>query len=916
MRKIFLVALGCLCFSAVFLIDQWQVTHWRAEKAVELDGVLQLCKARLLNSIESRVNTIEALASLFVSHPETGAGEFERFAFLLLASNPSIRALQYADATTLVTYVYPAKGNEITRDSPLVLLSDPLRGVFVKKAIEQRRAVLQGPFALRQGGQGIAVRLPIFSESRFTGLAIGIYDVDTLVAEAIEGVDLTQFVFRLTDNDGGVFWGGDTIRDGGLSTSFPVADVTWSLAVNFRSKPHPPVFSRLLVGICSLGFLLAALFAIHMSQKQSQRLETIVKERTKDLVQSNGALKASEEKFFKVFQNAPLLMDISSVEDGRYLEVNDDFVAVTGYSRKEAIGATCVDLGLIRAQDRQLLAERLKDNGRVQNLEIELFCSDGAKLICLYSGEVIEVNGQKQVLSIVSNITDRKKIQADRDRLLTAIEQSAEGVVITDTEGCIEYVNPSFEKITGYPQQELMGNNCRVLKSGEHDPSFYHEMWETIQSKNTWKGRLVNKRKDGSLYTEEATISPVSDKTGKIINFVAVKRDISDEIKMGKRMQQSQKMETICTLAGGIAHDFNNILFPIIGHAEMLMEDIPKDSPVRESLNEIYIGALRAKELVQQILAFSRQETSELRQVKVQDIIREALKLLRSSIPSSIDISHSIDTECGYIRADSTQIHQVVMNLATNAYHAMEETGGKLFLSLKEVQLGRYDILSPDMSQGSYVCLVISDTGVGMTKAVSEQIFDPFFTTKERGKGTGMGMSVVHGIVKNMGGAIKVYSEPGKGTQFYVYFPLDNTASEKQTPLWIDPLPVGTEHILLVDDEIAIATMEKQMLERLGYQVTSHTNSMAALNAFRSCPDAFDLVMSDLAMPNMSGDKLSAELIKIRSDIPILLCTGFSDTLSEEKMASIGIHGLILKPIVGKDLSRKIREVLNKKEAK
>ncbi|MBU0969699.1 MAG: PAS domain S-box protein [Proteobacteria bacterium] len=895
------------------MIDQWQVTRWRAEKAVELHGVLQLCKARLKNSISSRLNAIEALASLFVLHPETGSGEFERFAFLLLASNPPIRALQYADATTRVIHVYPAKDNEITRDSPMVLLSDPLRGMFVKKAIEQKRAVLQGPFALRQGGQGIAVRLPIFSQNRFTGLAIGIYDVDAVVAEAIESLDLTQFVFRLSDNDGAVFWGGDTIRDKGISASFPVADTTWSLTANFRISPQAPVFSRLLVGICSLGFLLAALFAIHLSQKQSQHLETIVKERTKDLLLSNGALKASEEKFFKVFQNAPLLMDISSVEEGRYLEVNDDFVSVTGYGRKEIIGAACADLGIIRAQDRALLVQKLKDNGRVQNLEIELVCSDGAKLICLYSGEVIEVNGKKQLLSIASNITDRKQIQADRDRLLAAIEQAAEGVVITDTEGCIEYVNPSFEKITGYAQQELMGNNCRVLKSGEHDPLFYHGMWETIQSKNIWKGRLVNKRKDGSFYTEEATISPVLDKTGKIINFVAVKRDISDEIKMEKMMQQSQKMEAIGTLAGGIAHDFNNILFPIIGHTEMLMEDIPKDSPVRESLSEIYIGALRAKGLVQQILAFSRQENSELGRVKVQAIVRETLKLLRPSIPSSIDISHSIDAECGYIRADSTQIHQVVMNLATNAYHAMEETGGKLFLSLKEVQLGRYDILSADMSQGSYVCLVISDTGVGMSNAVIEKIFNPFFTTKERGKGTGMGLSVVHGIVKNMNGAIKVYSEPGKGTQFYVYFPLDNTASEKQAPLRVDPLPAGTEHILLVDDEIAIATMGKQMLERLGYRVTSYTSSREALNVFCSCPDAFDLVMTDLAMPDMSGDKLSAELIKIRPGIPILMCTGFSDTLSEEKMASIGIHGLILKPIVGTDLSRKIREVLNKK---
>ncbi len=256
-----------------------------------------------------------------------------------------------------------------------------------------------------------------------------------------------------------------------------------------------------------------------------------------------------------------------------------------------------------------------------------------------------------------------------------------------------------------------------------------------------------------------------------------------EQKKLQAKFIQAQKMESIGTLAGGIAHDFNNILFPIVGHTEMLIEDVPEDSPLRESLNEIYTGALRAKELVKQILTFSRQEHSELKLMKMQPIIIEALKLIRSTIPTTIEIKHDINPDCGVIKADPTQIHQIVMNLATNAYHAMEETGGELKVSLKQIKLGGYDVISLKMTSGVYACLIVADTGRGMDKNLIDKIFDPFFTTKAIGKGTGIGLSVVHGIVTAMGGAIHVYSEPGKGAQFHVYFPVEQSSFKKQITL-------------------------------------------------------------------------------------------------------------------------------------
>ena len=399
---------------------------------------------------------------------------------------------------------------------------------------------------------------------------------------------------------------------------------------------------------------------------------------------------------------------------------------------------------------------------------------------------------------------------------------------------------------------------------------------------------------------------------GRIVKL-QIATDITHLKNMEKELRQAHKMESIGTLAGGIAHDFNNILFPILGYTELLLEEIPEKSPLRDSLNEIYTGTMRARDLIKQILTFSRLDISELKLIKMQSIIKEALKLIRASIPTTITIKLNIDKDCGVIKADHTQIHQIIMNISTNAYHAMEETGGELTVDLKEIDLGRYDVISPGMTPGVYACLTITDTGIGMDKDISGKIFDPFFTTKKEGKGTGMGLSVVHGIVKKMNGEIQFKSEPSKGTEFCIYLPIVKKSSKEPNMSIEKPIQKGNEHLLLVDDEEDIVIMEKQMLEHFGYQVTAHTSSIAALETFRAHPDKFDLVITDMAMPNMPGDILAAELVKTEPDIPILLCTGYSEIMSEKKAASLGIKGFLMKPIVMKDLSAKIREVLDKK---
>ncbi|MBW2569788.1 MAG: response regulator [Deltaproteobacteria bacterium] len=386
---------------------------------------------------------------------------------------------------------------------------------------------------------------------------------------------------------------------------------------------------------------------------------------------------------------------------------------------------------------------------------------------------------------------------------------------------------------------------------------------------------------------------------------------------MKKRLIQSQKMESIGTLAGGIAHDFNNALFSIMGYTDLTMDDVPEGSHAQSNLKEVLIAANRAKDMIQQILTFSRQSETEKKPVKVQSVVKETIKLLRTSIPTTIEIRQNIDEDCKPVMADPTQIHQVVMNLGTNAYHAMREKGGVLAIDVAEEKISMDDSASyPDLHPGTYIKLTVSDTGHGMDKAVMDKIFDPYFTTKPVGQGTGMGLSTIHGIVKSHGGDIKVYSEPGKGTAFHIYFPLIETKPVEPEIVSTGPIRKGSESILLVDDEEQIVFMVKQTLERLGYQVTIRTSSLDALEAFRAGPDKFDLVITDMTMPNMTGVQLAPKLLEIRSDIPIILCTGFSEITDANKAKALGIREFLMKPIVRDQIARTIRKVLDEGKEK
>ncbi|MBW1722153.1 MAG: response regulator [Deltaproteobacteria bacterium] len=387
--------------------------------------------------------------------------------------------------------------------------------------------------------------------------------------------------------------------------------------------------------------------------------------------------------------------------------------------------------------------------------------------------------------------------------------------------------------------------------------------------------------------------------------------DVTERKRLEIQLRQAQKMEAIGTLAGGIAHDFNNILSGVIGYAELALEEVERGTTLEKDIRRVLEAGTRAKDLVNQILAFSRQREQELRPMQIGPVIKEALKLLRASIPSTIDIRQDIRGD-PLVMADPTQIHQILMNLCTNACHAMEEGGGVLEVGLKEVYLDRnFTSRHPEIAPGSYLQLTVKDTGSGIPPEIMDRIFDPFFTTKGEAKGTGMGLSVVHGIVKAHGGTITAYSEHGRGSTFHVFLPVvdESGTIERGTD---QPLQTGTERILFVDDEEFQVDLGKQMLERLGYKVTVRTSSVEALKLFRSNPYDFDLVITDMTMPGMTGDVLARELIAERPDIPVILCTGFSTQITEEKALEMGIRAFVMKPIIMSEISHTIRRVLEK----
>jgi len=619
---------------------------------------------------------------------------------------------------------------------------------------------------------------------------------------------------------------------------------------------------------------------------------------------------------------------VTLAEDGSILYANKFIERVLEIPLEKIIGANIEKF--LHPSDIDIFEASLKMCRHVRSsTEIRFKTGNDATLPAYLSFSCITLENVPVICLAVTDLTEQKRherILAEEQLSRSIIEQSADAIIVCDEKGTVIRASRVANELAG--QNSLNASFDAVFKI-KTSSGKYSQGGKPISLEPFTIDSVIN----GNRYHScEAVIerngipanhlllsaAPLKDEPGNVLGGIVNLADISDKIRLEQLREElyhSQKMKAIGTLAGGIAHDFNNILGIIIGNTELAMLDIPNWSPVQESLKEIRSAGLRASDLVNQILLFARQKEHTVPAVHVEPIARESLKMLRASIPTTVEIRLEIQEDLPNVVADSTQIQQIIMNLCTNAGHVMESDGGTLTFGLDQAELNAAtDTLAGRIPEGRYVRIQVRDTGPGIPPENLERIFEPFFTTKSVGEGTGLGLAVVHGIVQDRSGGITVESEAGKGTVFNVLLPVsDHVPSEEETRDKKPDLPGGKERILFVDDEPMIMKLGQRMLERQGYKVETRASGKEALECFKQNPGRFDLVVTDMTMPGMRGDHLARELMAIRPGIPIILTTGYSKLISEEKAKALGIRGFVMKPLTTLELAKTVRKVLDSK---
>ncbi|MEW5977690.1 MAG: PAS domain S-box protein [Acidobacteriota bacterium] len=626
-------------------------------------------------------------------------------------------------------------------------------------------------------------------------------------------------------------------------------------------------------------------------------------------------LRQSHQRFHHLYNSTPLAFVLWGT-DRRILDWNTRAQEIFGWSKEEVVGKDFFNL-LMPADQRPPVEEVVDYLIREELPKVQVNCNctkSGQIILCEWHNSLLH-DGEGRIRGAISlglDITQSKRAAEDQKRLTTAVEQVVEAILITDTQGCIQYVNPAFTTITGYQAGEVRGRKTSILKSGQHSLAFYQELWDTLSRGEVWRGFFINRRKDGSLYQEEATISPIRDESGKTINYVAVKRDVTRERVLEEQFRQSQKMEAVGRLAGGVAHDFNNLLTAILGYSEMILIRLDPNDPLRDDLEEIKAAGDRATALTRQLLAFSRRQVLQPQILDLNSIVANMHKMLQRLIGEDVSLKIHLEPTLWRVRADPGQIEQVLMNLAVNARDAMPD-GGALTIETSNVGAESGELLRlRGVAPGDYVQLSVADTGEGMDEETRLRCFEPFFTTKDQGKGTGLGLSTVYGIVQQSEGHIFVESERGRGCRFVVYLPRNaESAGSVESRPDAERLVQGSETVLVVEDEDAVRRLVTVILKKNGYKVLEARHGGEALLTCERFTQPIHLMMTDVVMPQMNGRDLANRLLTIHPEMKVLYMSGYTnEAIIRHGILESGMF-FIQKPFTPTDLSRKVREVLD-----
>ncbi|WP_310600554.1 PAS domain S-box protein [Desulfobulbus sp.] len=622
-------------------------------------------------------------------------------------------------------------------------------------------------------------------------------------------------------------------------------------------------------------------------------------------------LRESREKFALAFDQSPDAVNINRLEDGMYVEINRGFTDLTGFTREDVAGMTSLALNIWHdPADRQLMVTAMRTRGSCDNLEAVFRRKDGTLGTGLLSARPLVLNGEPHIISITRDISQRKQADADLERLKVAIEQAGEIIVITDADGSIQYANPAFTRVTGYTIDEVIQCNPRILKSGEHDEDFYHDLWQTITSGRIWSGRLVNRKKDGSLYTEDASISPVFNRQGLIVNFVAIKHDITTQLKLEAQYRQAQKMESVGRLTGGVAHDFNNILAVIIGYAEMALEKTDPDQTLHADLKRIHEAALRSADIVRQLLAYSRKQHIVPQTIDLNQAVNGILSMLRRLIGEDIELIWIPSPDLPAIKMDPAQIDQILANLCVNARDAIEDNGTITIRTGRALLDEAFCAEHHGAEPGDYIVLTVADDGCGIEPELLDKIYEPFFTTKDL-FGTGLGLATVYGIVQQNAGIIVVESTPGRGTVFFIYLPVASASEEKQKQGKSAVAPGRGETILLVEDDPSLLALGQSMLKKLGYNALTAPSPEKAMSLVGQYPGRIDLLITDVIMPGMNGKELADRLTAVFPALRVIYMSGYTaDVIAHHGVLDQQLQ-FLPKPFSTMKLAEKIRAALN-----